>query len=145
MSKIKYLVLAGLASLVVLATAPAMAQFKPTPANPQISTPKVYLSAATTNSNLVRAGRTKLNQLAVTNSAGAAYYLKLYDKATAPTCGTDTPVATLGIAAGGAVIGSVPSLGFQNGLGFCITGAIANNDTTAAATGVAVTFGYAPF
>jgi len=50
--------------------------------------PKKYLSAATTNSNLVRAGKTAVAAIVPVNTNATTYYLKLYDKATAPVCGT---------------------------------------------------------
>lgn len=74
-------------------------------------------------------------------SIGAApAYLKLYDKATAPTCGTDTPVKRLIIpaaatAANGAAqhIGFPAGVRFQIGIGYCVTTGIADADTGAPA------------
>lgn len=121
------------------------------PASAQIGTgigaqPVVYLSAATTNSTLVSAGWHTITSLTVINTTASIYYLKLYDKATTPTCGTDTPVQVYPIPASTAGNGiSVPlgiGLGFPTGMGFCLTGGIANNDTTAAVTGLVINIGY---
>jgi hypothetical protein len=110
------------------------------------SAPLKWLSAATTNSTLVKSGNTVLNALVPINTTVALYYLKLYNKATAPTCGTDTPLWTVPIPFGASNSGSgvaLPTGGLQFplGLGFCLTGGIADNDTTNAATGVAINMG----
>lgn len=108
--------------------------------------PLKYLSAASTNSTLVHAGPTYLNALIVVNTTTTIYYLKLYSKATAPTCGTDTPLWTIPIPygasnAGGGVATPNGSLQFPLGLGFCLTSGIADTDTGSATTGVAINFG----
>src|SRR5271166_2683886 len=106
--------------------------------------PTHYLSAGTLNPTLVKAGRSVLWTVVAVNTTTAPYYLKFYDKATAPTCGTDTPVLNFPIpfwasnAGGGAVIPVPVGWEFTLGLGFCLTGAIADNDTTNAAAGVSI-------
>lgn len=108
------------------------------PASAQ-SAPKKYLSAATTNSNLVMTGSVLLKTAVIGNSTATGYFLKLYNKATPPTCGTDTPVQTVPVPANQTLpIDFGNGTIFPLGLGFCLTGAIADNDTTAAAAGVAV-------
>lgn len=106
-------------------------------------TPKYYESAATTNSTSVTAVATTLCTLSVVNSTATRYYLKLYNKATAPTVGTDTPVQIYDIPASTSsnIILQKP-LRFSLGLGFGITGAIAISDTTAAVTGIGINLGY---
>lgn len=111
------------------------------------SIPKKYFSANTTNSTLVYASKGLLKTGVVINTTSTIYYLKLYDKATAPTCGTDTPVWTLPVpfgnsgAGGGFVLPLADGLQFANGIGFCLTGALADNDTTVAATGIVIDLG----
>lgn len=94
-------------------------------------TPYHLVSAATTNATNVTAaaGLCGISQ-AINNSASAWAYLKIFDKATAPAPGTDTPVLSFGLPPNG---GSIGPLEFKvaNGLGFAITGAPADNDTTA--------------
>lgn len=129
------LIIAALLGLLAL-DAPAQAQ----------SVPRHYLSAATTNSTLMRAGKGLVKVLLPINTTSTTYFLKLYDKATAPTCGTDTPVLTIPVpnaagAGGGVALPSADGLQFFNGVGFCLTGGIADNDTTSAATGIALNFG----
>lgn len=111
------------------------------------SVPLKYLSAASTNSTLVLGKSALLNSLVVVNTTTTLYYLKLYNKATAPTCGTDTPAWTIPVpfgassSGGGVTVPMGQGLIFSSGLGFCLTGAIADSDTTVAATGVAINFG----
>jgi hypothetical protein len=116
------------------------------PAHAQFA-PVKYLSAATTNSTLVQAGRLVLNVVLPINTTTTVYYLKLYDKATAPTCGTDVPKWTIPVpfgasnSGGGVALPTANGAQFNLGLGFCLTGGIADNDTSSAATGVALNFG----
>ena len=92
-------------------------------------------SAATTNPVLVKSSAGTLFNITASNIGAAAAYLKLYNKATAPTVGTDVPVLTLQIPAGGFVSPQFGTLGhrFATGIGIGITGAAADNDTTAIA------------
>jgi len=110
------------------------------------ATPVHYLSAATTNSTNVKASPGTVFSVTAINTTATIYYLKLYDKATAPTCGTDTPVHTLPVpasaTAAGLTVNPFLGLNFTAGIGFCLTGAITDADATAAATGVAINFGY---
>lgn len=65
-------------------------------------------------------------------NASTSYYLKMYDKASAPTCGTDTPIATFLIPpTNGGNNGTMPiGKAFLLGLGICVTAGIADNDNT---------------
>jgi hypothetical protein len=131
------------AALIALAwSLPAVAQ----------SAPKKFLSQATTNCTLVMVGASgsvggpggvllKTAMIGNTSTATTALFLKLYNKATTPGP-TDTPVATIPVQANQTLpIDFGNGLIFPLGLGFCLTGAIADNDTTAAAAGVAINFG----
>ena len=93
------------------------------------------LSAATTNATLVKAGATAVGFIHVTNTAASARFLKIYDKVTAPTVGTDTPAHTFAIPAGYCGSLGIPHSGLRlnAGFGLAITGAIADTDTTAIA------------
>lgn len=110
------------------------------------SAPLSWLTTSSLNSTLVKAGNTALNVLVPINTTAALYYLKLYNKATAPTCGTDTPLWRVpipfgGSSSGGGVALPTGGLQFPLGLGFCVTGGIADNDTTFAASGIAINMG----
>lgn len=107
-----------------------------TPATPTSST---LTSAATTNATLVKSTAGNLFEISADNFNAAARFLKLYNKATAPTVGTDVPVLTIPLP----VAGSAPvtinfgSQGkrFTTGIGYAITGAQAVSDTTVIAAG----------
>lgn len=108
--------------------------------------PVYYLSAASTNATLISAGWRTLTSVTVINTTATIYYLKFYNKATAPTCGTDVPAQNYPIPASTAGNGvSIPlgiGLGFPLGLGFCLVGGIAENDASNAATGIVINLGY---
>lgn len=102
------------------------------------------VSAATTNSTLVAAGYRLLTGWSCVNNGASLAYVKLYDKATAPTVGTDTPAVMIPVPpSGGANISLARPVRFSLGLGFGITGGLANSDTTAvSASQVGVTLFY---
>lgn len=102
-----------------------------------MSKPVNVVAAATTNSTLVKAGRGRVTGLVLTNAhASAIRYVKLYNKVTAPTVGTDTPVMTVAIPAASAInVELGRGIEFSAGIGFGITGAAAVADTTAVVAG----------
>lgn len=108
------------------------------------SAPKHILTTASTNCSLVNAGKTILRNVVPGNTTATIYYLKFYDKATAPVAATDTPVLTIPLTASASPlnpIGSVDGFSFLNGMGICVTGAITDNDNTNAAAGVVINIG----
>lgn len=109
-------------------------------------TPFKVISAATTNATVVKASAGQLGGLQVFNNSGTIGYLKLYNKASAPTVGTDTPVKTLLIPANTSGAGFIvprSQIGtqFSNGIALAITGGIADNDNTAVAANAFVVNG----
>lgn len=94
-------------------------------------------SAATTNATVVKASAGTVYHLVASNVSASPRYLKLYNKATAPTVGTDVPLVTIILPAGSTVPVNFGVLGhrFATGIGLAITGAAADNDTTAIAAG----------
>jgi hypothetical protein len=111
-----------------------------TPAVP--ATPYILNSAASTNGALVLTGTSGLQAFYATNTGAAAAYVKLYNKATAPTVGTDVPAMILVVPAAVSGVPGVCTLpiGFNGfrfalGLGIAITGGAADSDTTAVAAG----------
>jgi hypothetical protein len=111
-----------------------------TPAAP--ATPLIINSAATTNGQLVLTGTSGLQALFATNTGAGAAYVKLYNKATAPTVGTDTPAMIITVPAAVAGVPGEKEItpGFNGyrfalGLGLAITGGAADSDTTAVAAG----------
>lgn len=91
------------------------------------------ISAASTNSTLVKATALTINSLVVSNSGAAAAYFKLYSKNTAPTIGTDTPVLTLLVPIGGTVVYDCGPCGWRlaAGTGYGLTTGMAIADTGA--------------
>lgn len=91
------------------------------------------ISTASTNSTLVKASAGTLYMLTATNNSATVAFLKMYNKATAPTVGTDVPVLTYLLPANGGVMVPVPSTGvsFSTGIGFALTGLATTADTTA--------------
>lgn len=92
-------------------------------------------SAATTNATNVKGSAGSLMAFNVSNAGAAAAFVKLYNKATAPTVGTDVPVLTVAIPAGGTFSLALGPGGqrFNTGIGFAITNLVADSDTTAVA------------
>jgi hypothetical protein len=103
-----------------------------TPATP---TPSNINSAASTNATSVKASAGTLFGISCSNSGAAAAFVKLYNKASSPTVGTDVPVITIPIAASGIVSVNLGTLGhrFATGIALAITNLVADSDTTAVA------------
>jgi len=93
------------------------------------------ISAATTNATSVKASPGSIGVLIVCNNASTKRYLKLYDKASAPTVGTDTPVLTLMLAPGETVQCNTGPYGIKlsAGIAYALVQNIAVSDTTAVA------------
>lgn len=93
------------------------------------------ISAASTNATSVKGSAGQVYGVQVFNLNASARYLKLYNKATAPTVGTDTPVKTLLIpgntAGAGLVLSWANGLEFDTGIAFALTTGIADSDTGA--------------
>ncbi len=64
----------------------------------------------------------------------AVRFVKIYNKAAAPTVGTDTPLLTLAIPGTGAANVAFPNgLSFSTGIALAITAAATDGDTTVVA------------
>jgi hypothetical protein len=93
-------------------------------------------AAASTNATNLKASAGNIIRIAVFNTAAYTVFLKLYNKASAPTVGTDTPTRTIPIPA---------STGFAEeytygrpdatGISYAITKLQADSDTTAVVAG----------
>lgn len=94
------------------------------------------ISAASANATLVKAGPAELHGIVAANLNAAVRYLKLYDKATAPS-GSDTPKLTIPLTGGSTmpVVVVMPDkpVDFPLGLGLRIVTGIADNDNTSTA------------
>ncbi|MGY3392937.1 hypothetical protein ACVWW6_005528 [Bradyrhizobium sp. USDA 3311] len=107
-----------------------------TSASGGISTTNRLLSAAaTTNATNAKGSAGRLYSIQGYNAATAVRYLKLYNKATAPTVGTDTPVKTLVLPPGGFAFDWPIGYSFGTGIGYGLTTGSADNDTGALTAG----------
>jgi hypothetical protein len=94
------------------------------------------LSAASTNATSVKAGAGQVFGWYLSNTNSSARYVKLYNKASAPTVGSDTPVLTLCIpGSGGANVEFSHGIEFGTGIALAITTGAADADTGAVASG----------
>lgn len=96
------------------------------------------ISAATTNATSVKASAGQVFTIMAHNTNAAVRYLKLYNKASAPTVGTDTPVMTLPIpgntaGAGFALDTGGMGIAFATGIALALTTGVADADTAAVA------------
>jgi hypothetical protein len=111
--------------------------------NPVVpATPYFVNSLATTNGALILTGTSGVHALYATNTGATAAFVKLYNKATAPTVGGDVPEMIIPVPAAVSGVPGVAELKpgfaayrFALGLGIAITGAVADADTTAVAAG----------
>jgi hypothetical protein len=97
------------------------------------STTNHIISAASTNATVVKASAGTINLIVVGNTGAGNAFFKIYQKATAPTVGTDTPVATILIGPNQTVEIPCGPHGWRitTGIGYAITGGAAVADTTA--------------
>lgn len=111
--------------------------------NPVVpATPYFLNSAATTNGALIITGTSGLQAFYATNEGASVAYVKLYNKATAPTVGTDVPEMIIPVPAALAGLPGVAEIpiGFSGfrfalGLGIAITRNAVFSDTTAIGAG----------
>lgn len=92
-------------------------------------------SAATTNATSTKASAGTVWSVQASNINAAVRYLKLYNKASAPTVGTDVPVLTIPLPAGSVaqVDGGSNGIRFGTGIAWALTAGAADSDTAAVA------------
>lgn len=112
-----------------------------TPTTPSAS---AVTSAATTNATNTKNAAGALFAAVLSNPTATAAYFKLYNKASAPTVGTDVPVDTIPVPANSCTPIALGALGMQftTGISWALTGAIGDTDTSAAVAGVHVHLSY---
>lgn len=93
------------------------------------------ISAASTNATSTKGSAGQVCGLHASNTNAAARYLKLYNKATAPTVGSDTPVMTLLIPpnSSGIVMNNDLCIAFATGIAEALTTGVTDADTGAVA------------
>lgn len=93
-------------------------------------------AANSTNATSLKASAGNIGCIDVFNVAAYNVFLKLYNKASAPTVGTDTPVWTIPVAAGGGFSREFArGKSFATGIAYAITKLQADSDTTVVAAG----------
>lgn len=110
------------------------------------SVARLLSAAASTNATSVKASAGDVFKIIGVNANAAARYLKLYNKASSPTVGTDVPVATIYLppsGVGGGIFefdfGAQP-LYFGTGIAYALTTAAADADTGALTSGDVIAF-----
>lgn len=93
------------------------------------------ISAASTNATLVEAGHHQVFGWHFYNNTASVKCVKLFNKATAPTPGTDVPVELIVLPPNGGhdLWSDVPLGRYNLGLGYCIVTEVADSGTTAVA------------
>ena len=104
-------------------------------------------AAASTNAANVKGSAGRVYSVDCLNASAAARFLKLYNKATAPTVGTDAPFATFAIPAGQRLSINWGDIGLylSAGIGYALTTGAPDADTGALTAGdiVGLNIGYA--
>jgi len=95
------------------------------------------VSTASTNATNIKAVQTQVFTLVASNTSAAFKFLKIFNKASAPTLGTDTPVLNIAIPPNSSVdVGTNTfALRLTLGLSYAITGGSALLDNTAVGAG----------
>jgi hypothetical protein len=90
------------------------------------------IAAASTNATSLKASAGQLYGASIYNNAGYPVYLKFYNKASAPTVGTDTIVYEVAVQAGTErEVHTEEGLAFSTGIAYAVTKGITDADTTA--------------
>jgi hypothetical protein len=110
------------------------------------ATPTNYnvVTAASTNAAFIKNAAGTLYEITVSNVTATAVSVKLYNKASAPTVGTDVPMLTVTAAAGATQVVCLPPLGkrFGTGIAIAATALPAATDTGVAVAGVQINASY---
>lgn len=113
-------------------------------ATPISGTGFTVVTTASTNASNKKASAGNLFEITVSNPTATAAFLKLYNKATTPTVGTDVPILTLSIPANSAGVYAFGFLGkrFEIGISMAVTPLITVADTTNAVAGIQISGTY---
>jgi hypothetical protein len=97
-------------------------------------------TTASTNAGFSKASAGTVYSIGISNPTGSTVYVKLFNKTSAPTVGTDVPVLSFPVAAGASLAFPFGATGqrFGTGIAHCVTGGAADSDTSNAAAGAKV-------
>src|SRR5688572_4076641 len=104
-----------------------------------LKTARLLSAAASTNATSVKAAAGTVRQIQGRNVSASSRYLKLYDKTSAPTVGTDTPRKTIHLPASADFVFDT-DMYFGAGIAYAMTTAAADNDTGALTAGDVICF-----
>lgn len=96
---------------------------------------RILSAAGTTNATSAKASAGYLHKVVGYTAAASARYIKFYNKATAPTVGTDTPVMTFYLPASTAFALDLDGVYFSTGIAYALTTGSADADTGALTAG----------
>ncbi len=102
------------------------------------------ITTASTNATNFKTNAGAVWGYQIISTSATPMFVKFYDVGgAAPTCNTDVPTWTVPVAAGNVTTQYIDfrpnvAMGFVNGIGICVTGAVADNDNTNGATGMVV-------
>jgi hypothetical protein len=104
------------------------------------STYHTAVAAASGNPTSVKTSAGVIGMISVHNKSAGVIYLKIFNKASAPTMATDTPVFNFGIPAASVLNLNIPAMGLRmsTGIAYGLTGGQALLDNTALVAGDAV-------
>ena len=107
------------------------------PGNTGVTT-HILETTASTNAALLVSSNTTVTEFSAFNPTATPAFVKLYNKATAPTVGTDVPVLTIPVPAGAIVNIPFGTMGkrFATGLGWATTANAVKTDTAVAVAGI---------
>jgi hypothetical protein len=99
--------------------------------------PSSYISLAGTNALVISAGASNFFALFITNTTAFMKFVKVYNRGTLPTIGTDVPTWTIGVPPMATIdiSNSFAGARFLSGISIGITGGYAVTDTTPVAAG----------
>ena len=111
---------------------------------PNTGSAYALVSAASTNAASIKATAGNLFELSLFNVTAATIYLKLYNKASAPTVGTDVPLLTIPVAAGAFFTAEFGRLGkrFSTGIAVALTANGIATDATVVLVGAQLSASY---
>jgi hypothetical protein len=94
------------------------------------------IATASTNAAVIKNAPGTVTGWKIYNNTQYPIYVKLFEKATAPSLGTDIPKQTIGVDAGvGEVNPAGPGISYANGISMAITKGMADTDATPVALG----------
>ena len=104
-------------------------------ATPVTPTASNINSVGSTNAAFIKNAAGTIYNIIASNTNAATRYVKFYNKASAPTVGTDVPVLTIAVPTNGTVQANMGVLGhrFATGIAIAITTGAADSDTGAVA------------